>query len=696
MKTKLFLFSLLLLTTWSFTSKAQSGALDLTFNTAAAAGTPTGSQIYATAIQSDGRILVGGYFTNYGGSPINGIVRLNANGTRDLSFNTIGTGISGFYNRGVQAIVIQGDGKILIGGDFPTYNGVPSSGIARLLANGTIDPTFITGSGINSRVSAIAIQNDGKILIGGYFTQYDGIATKLGLARLEPNGALDLAFNSGTGPDYGIETISIQPSDGNIIIGGQFTSYGGNARLYIARLFPTGVLDPSFNSPFTAYFGVRSSVIQPDGKIIIGGASTQDELSFPFPSNSIRRLNANGSFDLFFINPTAISPVFGSSAPIALQTDGKIVVGGSFLDINGVYRSKVARLNGNGTLDVSFNSGTGTGVDTGGHIRSISIQSDGKIIIAGRFASYNGTSRIHIARLGTGGCILNTVTTNSSTTICINRVLPTITHTTTGATGIGVATGLPNGITASWVAGTLTIIGTPTNSGTFNYDIPLTGGCGSVSATGTIIVNPIVTGAKPAFLVLDNVTNSTISVSWAPVVGAIDYQIRYRKVLVPAGPWNTPPLYSINPLLSHTIAGLQTGALYQIRIRARFNLCKFSWSGWRGMSSNVLLPRSSPTDSNVLLRNNANVFQVDGANQNNLKLNDFEVYPNPASSTLFVTFNSPENGNYAMYSVDGRLVKMINTESGANMQIDVSNLNRGIYLIRNLKNTSLVKKVVLE
>ncbi|MBK7807562.1 MAG: hypothetical protein IPJ51_14900 [Saprospiraceae bacterium] len=85
----------------------------------------------------------------------------------------------------------------------------------------------------------------------------------------------------------------------------------------------------------------------------------------------------------------------------------------------------------------------------------------------------------------------NTVTSNAARTLCINRALsPAITHTTTGATGIGTATGLPAGVTAAWAANTITISGTPTAAGTFNYTIPLSGGCGTVNATGTIIVTP--------------------------------------------------------------------------------------------------------------------------------------------------------------------------------------------------------------
>jgi hypothetical protein len=99
---------------------------------------------------------------------------------------------------------------------------------------------------------------------------------------------------------------------------------------------------------------------------------------------------------------------------------------------------------------------------------------------------WNGTTNVNATLTVTVG---NTAgAASSSPTVCINSVMPNVTHTTTGATGIGTATGLPAGVTASWSSNTITISGTPTASGTFNYSIPLTGGCGSVNATGTITV----------------------------------------------------------------------------------------------------------------------------------------------------------------------------------------------------------------
>ncbi|GAH77306.1 unnamed protein product, partial [marine sediment metagenome] len=104
------------------------------------------------------------------------------------------------------------------------------------------------------------------------------------------------------------------------------------------------------------------------------------------------------------------------------------------------------------------------------------------IPLTGGCGSVNATGTITVTAANTSGAA------SSTPTLCISTVLTDITHATTGATGIGVATDLPSGVTAAWASNTITISGTPTASGTFNYIIPLTGGCGSVNATGTITV----------------------------------------------------------------------------------------------------------------------------------------------------------------------------------------------------------------
>jgi gliding motility-associated-like protein len=139
--------------------------------------------------------------------------------------------------------------------------------------------------------------------------------------------------------------------------------------------------------------------------------------------------------------------------------------------------------------------GTATGLPTGVAASWIA----NTITVSGT-PSASGTFNYSIPLTGgCGGVALGTITVtpnntvspaSATPTLCINTVLPAFVHTTTGATGIGTASGLPAGVTASWAANTITISGAPTASGTFNYSIPLTGGCGSVNATGSIIVNP--------------------------------------------------------------------------------------------------------------------------------------------------------------------------------------------------------------
>ena len=195
------------------------------------------------AIQGDGKILVGGDFTQYSGVTANYIIRLNTDGTIDNTFNSG----SGFSN-GVSSMAIQsGDGKILAGGDFTQYSGVTANFIIRLNSDGTIDNTFNSGSGFNGYVTSIAIQSDGKILIGGSFTSYSGITANY-IIRLNTDGTIDNTFNSGSGFSNGVSSMAIQSGDGKILAGGDFTQYSGVTANRIIRLNTDGTIDNTFNS----------------------------------------------------------------------------------------------------------------------------------------------------------------------------------------------------------------------------------------------------------------------------------------------------------------------------------------------------------------------------------------------------------------------------------------------------------------
>ncbi|MFM9006925.1 MAG: delta-60 repeat domain-containing protein, partial [Flavobacteriales bacterium] len=246
------------------------GSLDATFNPV------TGAffSVYSTALQPDGKIIIGGQFTSYNGTARNRIARLNADGSLDATFNP-GTGA----NNSVWPTALQPDGKIIIVGNFTNYNGTARQSIARLNANGTLDTAFNPGSGAFSDVSCLTLQADGKIIIGGSFITYNDIARN-NIARANADGSADATFIQGTSANNSISTIAIQP-DGKIIIGGFFAGYNGTARNGIARLNTDGTLDATFNTgtgPGNLVCCQNSSIshitLQPDGKIIVGGAFT--------------------------------------------------------------------------------------------------------------------------------------------------------------------------------------------------------------------------------------------------------------------------------------------------------------------------------------------------------------------------------------------------------------------------------------
>ena len=288
--------------------------------------------VITSAIQSDGKILVGGTFTTFNGVTVNRIVRLNTDGTRDTSFAT-GTGA----NSTVQTIAIQPDGKILVGGYFTTFNGVTVNRIVRLNSDGTRDTSFATGTGANSTVLTFAIQPDGKILVGGGFTTFNGVTVRHRV-RLNTDGTRDTSFTTVISTSSTVRTIAIQ-SDGKILVGGDFHIFNGVTAVRIVRLNTDGTTDTSFvRTPGANIIPVRTIAIQSDGKILVGGDFTAFN---GVTAVRIVRLNANGTVDTSFITGSGANSTVST---IAVQSDGKILVGGGFSSINNIVRSRIARL----------------------------------------------------------------------------------------------------------------------------------------------------------------------------------------------------------------------------------------------------------------------------------------------------------------------------------------------------------------
>ncbi|MDF3029305.1 MAG: hypothetical protein K0S23_3612 [Fluviicola sp.] len=349
-------------------------------------GTALDSQVENISVQNDGKIIVLGHVNSYSNVETGHMLRLNSDGTLDISFNA-GTGSNDF----VSSLDIQTDGKIVVGGNFTKYNGTIQKRIVRLLTNGETDTTFHIGNGFNNTVSSINIQNDGKIVVAGGFSTYNGTSC-MRITRLNSDGSIDSTFDTGSGFDNYVRTLCVQ-SDGKILAGGTFTSFNGNTHNYFVRLNADGSLDQTFtwnsNNP------VYSSNIQPDGKIVVVGDFTYCNGN---SVNKITRLNTNGSVDPTFNSGNGPNYSIYISA---IQADGKILVGGNFTTFNGLSKNRLVRLNSNGSLDATFN--TGSGFD--GDVKTIIIQDNGKIIVGGNFTSYNGINRNRIVRLNSDGSL---------------------------------------------------------------------------------------------------------------------------------------------------------------------------------------------------------------------------------------------------------------------------------------------------
>jgi len=319
-------------------------------------------------------------------------------GLLDQSFNVLDDckyGDGSLFNSAINATAVQTDGKILVGGGFISYNGTSRNGIARLNIDGSIDQSFDPGTGFNAAVTTLSIQQDGKIVVGGLFTMFNGV-TKNYLVRLNTDGSLDASFNSlGGGFNSLVYSTAIQ-SDGKIVVGGNFNSYNGFPKKYVTRLNSDGSIDGSFNTTGTGLNNrVRTLAIQVDGKIVLGGDFSNYNGT---TRNRIVRINSDGTLDASFNPGTGFNNLVYSTS---IQSDGKIVVGGNFTTYNGVGRNYISRLNTDGSNDVTFNIGTGFDWK----VYTTSIQQDGKILVGGDFSAYNGNNSLRIARLEVSGSI---------------------------------------------------------------------------------------------------------------------------------------------------------------------------------------------------------------------------------------------------------------------------------------------------
>ncbi|OGB70983.1 MAG: hypothetical protein A2486_07685 [Burkholderiales bacterium RIFOXYC12_FULL_65_23] len=456
-----------------------AGSLDTHFGKASD-GTPDGivslslgsgnDSAKAMAVQADGKVIVAGTSTSTGGSSNIVIERFNSDGTLDATFgadgNSDGTpdGVVnldlGTSSDDAKAVAIQADGKIVVAGNSTPTGGSSNVVLARLDKNGKLDATFGadgnadgTPDGVvqvsfgngDDAVDAIAIQQDGKIVVAGDTTSNTGNGSQnMVVARVNANGSLDATFGAGTadGTPDGVVSLSLGAgndeakavaiqANGKIVIAGNTIGSDNSSNIAVARLNGDGSLDAAFgvgNADGTPDGVVAVSLsngddkakavaLQADGKILVGGVTLAADNS----SNvAVARLNSDGTADASFGAGTAdgtpdgsVSVSFGAGDDklkgLVVQADGKILIAGSNTAADGSTNAVVARFNSNGALDSSFGEDSSDGTPNGvvsislgsgdDSAEALALQADGKILIAGDHVASDGSSNIFVARL---------------------------------------------------------------------------------------------------------------------------------------------------------------------------------------------------------------------------------------------------------------------------------------------------------
>jgi uncharacterized delta-60 repeat protein len=300
---------------------------------------------------------------------------------------TLDTSFASGLNGSVQTVLLQPDGRLLVGGGFYVPGVMSYTRLVRLTANGAYDPSFSTMSGAPSQI--LALQPDGKVLIGSQW----------GLSRLFPDGNLDPGFHlslPNPAPDrlccFWATALTVH-TNGKILVAG-YRLYRGSEDDYwtdpqVYRLLPDGSLDNSF-TPFPAI--VQKIAVLPDDRILVMGIT-------------VARLDPDGTTDASFVaGPFSPGP-FGTPSlqSFAFQPDGRILVGGSFTNVQGHIRDRIARLWPNGQLDLSFNPPPSTGDSH--QVTAIALQSDGRILVGGTFNTMDGLPYAGLARLNTDGSL---------------------------------------------------------------------------------------------------------------------------------------------------------------------------------------------------------------------------------------------------------------------------------------------------
>lgn len=396
----LFVVSTFLLWFCCLPAQGQNGGLDSGFVPPVLANTSGETRVLAIS-ETNGKILIAGDFDTVDGQPAGRLLRLMPNGAPDPSFIP-GAGA----NAAIRCLLILSDQKILIGGDFTQYDGTPRGRIARLKSDGSLDETFNPASGFDGPVYCLQTQSQipSNYFVGGSFSSYNG-TPRTNLARLNSSGVLSTSFAFGTnGPVYALLSTSFLPASSSLLIGGDFSMAGGSARNRLAGFSSTGNLTTLNSGLGLGPNGIILSMgqVSSASQVWIGGSFTHYS---GWSRQNLALLDSSASTvggipD--YLSHVPLVPVDGPVHAMAARDSFSMFIGGAFSTLGSAVKNKFAVLQ-------NFNLGFGSswvsepsysaGVGPDGVILAVRRSIDGKALIGGGFQTVNGTARTGIARL---------------------------------------------------------------------------------------------------------------------------------------------------------------------------------------------------------------------------------------------------------------------------------------------------------
>ncbi len=350
------------------------------------------STINALAVDSSNHIYAGGGFTTYKGLAQNRLIRLNSDGSKDITFD-----VSNGFNSTINVLSIDSSNHLYVGGGFTTYKGLAQNRLIRLNSDGSKDITFDVSNGFNNGVYSLKIDSSNLLYVGGAYTTYQGL-TQNRLIRLNSDGSKDSTFDISAGfsgaTSTAVWTIAIDPSN-YLYVGGNFTVFPGMTAKHIVRLYSDGTIDPSLVLGSGATGGpndiVYAIAIDSSNSLnaYIGGAFTSYKGE---STGALIRINFDGSRDTSFNIGTGIAANNGTKRiqSLIIDSSNHLYAGGTFYAYKGISQNKLIRINPDGSKDTAFDISSGFNSD----VYSVILDSSNNVYAGGAFYLY-GNNSIH-------------------------------------------------------------------------------------------------------------------------------------------------------------------------------------------------------------------------------------------------------------------------------------------------------------